>query len=418
MNRVAQLPEPERRWALVGGHLVDPGRRSITPGGVLIEDGQIVGVGPEVRGDQLNGVSSVDVTGRFIVPGLVDTHVHLSFDGGPGPIERFLDDGIDSGFEDRLAGAAMVALRSGVTTVRDLGGPNREVFCLRDAILTGRVPGPRVIASGLVLAPPGGHCHFIARPASGGTALAAAIREQVDAGADVIKVMVTGGVHTPGSSSGDVYYELEDLRAAARIAHARGRRITGHATNPIGIERAVLAGFDSIQHGSALDARLAGRMAERGTSLVPTLGTHAAMAEHTGDPRIPGYVAAKAQVGSAGKARAVRAAIEAGVVIAAGTDAGVTFVGHGTLARELALLCEAGLDSMEALAAATSTAAVEVGLESQVGRLAPGCAADLIVLDRDPVADIRALAEPRIVICRGSIVAREAIAPPMVARVS
>lgn len=399
--------DPWRRWALVSGTLVDPLRRSAVHGGILIEDGRIVAAGSDVRADGLSDTHLVDVAGMFVMPGLIDTHLHLSFDGGPRPIERFIADGVDAGFNDRLAAAALAALRSGVTTIRDLGGPDREIFDLRGALLRGAVQGPRLIASGRVLVRQGGHCHFIGRPTESGTSLSLAVRSQLDADADVIKVMVTGGVHTPGSSSADVYYQLNDLSAAAEVAHESGRQITGHATNPTGIERTIMAGFDSVQHGSALDGRLASRMAERGVRLVPTMGTHAAMAEHHRDPRIPAYVAAKAAQGSPGKTRALQAAIEAGVTIVAGTDGGVTFVGHDAMTGELRLLRQAGLSPMETLAAATSTAAVEVGLGDTIGCLATGYVADLIVLRGDPIADLNALDDPHMVISSGDIVASE-----------
>lgn len=390
----------------------------MTRGGILIEDGQIIDVGPAIGRESLGGVRVVDVAGRWVMPGLIDTHIHLSFDGGPRPIERFLEDGVDPGFARRLAASAETALRSGTTTIRDLGGPDTELFELRDQIHDGRVPGARLVASGRVLAPPGGHCHFIALLTDHRTDLVSAARQQLDAGADCIKVMVTGGVHTPGSSSDHVYYTKEELRAAADLVHRDNRRITGHATNWIGIERAVLAGFDSIQHGSTVDARLADLAATRGVMLVPTLSTHAAMAEHRGDPSVPTYVAAKTEHGSAGKARACRAAIEAGVTIAAGTDGGVTFVPHDGVARELAILRESGLGPMETLAAATSVAATEVGLARHIGRLAPTYAADIIVLDGDPVADVHSLGHPHLVIAGGAALPRESTANASAGRVA
>lgn len=388
------------RWALVGANLIDPATHSVRRGGVLIEGGLIVAAGPDVGPDAIGTAEVVAAAGRYVMPGLIDTHLHLAFDGGPRPVERYLEDGIDPGLPSRMADAARMALDSGATTIRDLGGPDGASFELRDRLLHDRLLGPRLVAAGLVVAPPGGHCHFIARLTADPTDLVDAVRAQLDAGADCIKVMVTGGVHTPGSSSADTYYDLAALAAAADLAHGRGRRITGHATNTTGIERAILAGFDSIQHGSALDDRLAGLAAARGLIVVPTLGTHAAMKEHLGDPGIPTYVAAAAERGSVGKVHAVRAAVTAGVSIAAGTDGGVTFVGHGALARELELLREQGLGAMATLAAATSIAAIEVDLADRIGRIAPGYDADLIVLERDPLVDIRALVRP-VAVMRG-----------------
>lgn len=394
-----------QRWALVGATLIEPRLRSVAEGGVLIDGDSIVESGPAVRREMVGDVEVVDATGRFVMPGLIDTHIHLAFDGGPRPIERYLDEGIDDGFAARLAVSATTALLAGATTIRDLGGPDEELFALRGLIESGAIIGPRLLAAGSVLAPPGGHCHFIARLTESG-GLDAAIEAQLDAGADCIKVMITGGVHTLGSSSADVYYDEEALRSAADITHRHGRRITGHVTNTTGIERALRAGFDSLQHGSALDEPLARLAADAGVTLVPTLGTHAAMVEHHGDPRIPGHVAQKAGQGTARKARAFGAALAAGVTVAAGSDGGVTFVGHGSLARELALMRASGLDAMTTLAAATSVAAVEVGLPDRIGSLAPGHAADLIVIDADPIADVRALERIGLVVSRGVIVAR------------
>lgn len=396
----ATPPHPDR-WALVGAELVDPATASVRHGGVLMESGRIVASGSDVRLDAIGETRVVDAAGRSVMPGLIDSHIHLAFDGGPRPIERFIEEGTDAGLPDRMADAAREALESGATTIRDLGGPNEASFDLRARTDHDPVLGPRLVAAGLVIAPPGGHCHFLARQTIDSADLTDAVGAQLDAGADCIKVMVTGGVHTPGASSSDVYYDLAGLAAAADLTHARGRRITGHATNTTGIELAILADFDSIQHGSALDDRLARMAAERGIILVPTIGTHAAMKEHLGDPRVPDYVAAGSECGSAGKLRAVRAAVAAGVLIAAGTDGGVTFIGHGALARELELLREQGLGAMATLAAATSIAAIEVGLAHRIGRIAVGYDADLIVLDGDPLVDLHALDRPVAVIQRG-----------------
>ncbi|MEJ7747950.1 MAG: amidohydrolase family protein [Candidatus Limnocylindrales bacterium] len=400
VSRHSSAPGADR-WALVGVELIDPATTSVRRGGVLIEGGLIIAAGPEVGPDAIGTTEAVARTGQFVMPGLIDTHIHLAFDGGPRPVERYLEDGIDPGLPGRMADAARAALESGATTIRDLGGPNEASFELRDRLLDDRLGGPRLVAAGLVVSPPGGHCHFIAQQTSDRIDLIEAVRSQLDAGADCIKVMVTGGVHTPGASGADVYYNQAALTAAADLVHARGRRITGHATNTAGIERAILAGFDSIQHGSTVDDRLARVAADHGIILVPTLSTHAAMEEHLGDPDIPAYVAAAAERGSAGKVRAARAAVAAGVSIAAGTDGGVTFVGHGALARELELLRDQGLGAMETLAAATSIAAVEVGLVDRIGRIAPGYEADLVVLERNPLADIRALVRPAAVIRAG-----------------
>ena len=396
------------RWAMVGARLIDGEPDGFAGvGGLLIDDGKIVASGARVTTDALGDTPAVDMGLRFILPGLVDTHVHLSWDASASPVETLLAElARPEVLRERAQENALQALSVGTTTVRDLGGPNEVVFNLRDAIRDGRAPGPRMLASGAVITTPRGHCHFMGRLATGARQAASAVADQARLGSDVIKVVATGGVHTPGSDPGRSQYDLRALMAIVLAARTAGLPVTAHATSKVAIRSAVAAGVDSIQHGGPMDAWTIDQMARRGVRLVPTLGTNSAVLR-SDDPRIPDDVRRKAakRVVSGQRAIAFQRAVSAGVPIAAGTDSGTTFVAHGSLPNELQVLNRVGLPVRAAIAAATSVAARELGLTGVIGSLAVGSEADLIVLDSDPVADLRALEAPTAVLQRGRLVA-------------
>jgi imidazolonepropionase-like amidohydrolase len=217
-----------------------------------------------------------------------------------------------------------------------------------------------------------------------------AAREQLKAGADVIKVMATGAVMTPGEKPGASQFTFEEMCAAAEEAHKVGRKMAAHAHGSAGILTAVQAGADTIEHGSLLcESPVAIRlMAERGVFLVPTLAT-SAMTTHGAE--IPAFMAENDRRLGDAPQRSVRAALEAGIPIAMGTDAGVPFVRHGDNAIELALMVEAGLSPMQSIVASTSNAARALGLQDEIGSVEVGKCADLLLIDGDPLADISIL---------------------------
>jgi len=218
----------------------------------------------------------------------------------------------------------------------------------------------------------------------------------------VIKVMTSGGLHTPGSDPAAPQFSVAALRAIADVAHAAGRRVTGHATCDAAIAAAVEAGFDSIQHGTNLEAATATGLARSNVGLTPTLDTRYFLNMHLEDPRVPEVIRTRARATSLSRGGAYQVALEAGVTLTAGTDSGTTFVPHGALATEVRLMHEGGLPVRDAIAAATWAAARELGMTGEIGTLAPGAVADLLVVNGDPLIDVTALEDVARVIVSGT----------------
>lgn len=356
---------------------------------VLVIDGRISAI--ETHGLLAHDEQEMelyDMNGMTLLPGLIDCHVHIMMDGGPeGKIKPEESLGLCL---LRAAYAARRTLEAGITTVRDLGGQAHLEFALREAIVAGYCVGPRLVLAGKLLSMTSAGTEAFAgmyREADGADEVRKAAREQLKAGADVIKVMATGAVMTPGEEPGASQYSLEEMQAAAEEAHKRGRKMAAHAHGSAGILTAVQAGADTIEHGSLLceSPEAINLMAERGVFLVPTLAA-GIMSQHAAD--IPAFMAEKDQRLLEAHRRSVRMALAAGIPIAMGTDAGVPFVKHGDNAVELPLMVNAGLTPMQAIVASTSNAARALGLESEIGTIEVGKRADLLILDGDPLQDI------------------------------
>jgi imidazolonepropionase-like amidohydrolase len=408
LRSVTAAADPAR-WAIVNAMLIDGDPEKFAGvGGLIIENGKIVGSGPGVTRQALGDIPSVDLDGRVVLPGLIDTHVHLCWDASAAPVSTVLAElSHPELLQERAKLNSMTALSKGTTTLRDLGGPNEVVFGLRDSIRSGALPGPRVVASGEVITTPGGHCHYIGRVASGARGVRAAAADQLRSGADVLKVMATGGVHTLGSDPSHQQFGQRELEAIVRVAHLAGKRVTAHATTSEAISSAVSAGIDSIQHSAAMGSHTAEQMASLGVVFTPTLGTGEAVQAHLDDPLIPDHVRVRAMKRNRSGERVAgfQQAYRAGVPIAAGTDSGSTFVPHGSLPVELFWLWRAGMSPRDTIAAATSVAANELDMAGQIGCFDVGADADLVVVDADRFEDPRVLESPAAVVQRGRLVA-------------
>ncbi len=367
--------------------IVDPGSGTVEDGRVLtIDDGRIARIGT-ATGTMPPGAD--DLGGRTILPGLIDAHCHVLSDTerSPGfgpPAPRHGDPPRPAALGHYiLAAAATRILASGFTTVRDVGSYDDEASVLKLAIETGIVPGPRILTCGRIVsatAPGGAIFGTMYREADGPWEMRKAVREQIRRGADFIKFMATGARSVVLEDPEPAQMTLEEMVAIVDEAHRMGRRVAAHAEGLAGTRLAVDAGVDTIEHGLALhrDPGLLDRIAERGIVLVPTLSTFHDLAERFVDDFAPALVEqAKRQLDEA--YRTVGAARRAGVPIALGYDSGPP----GAAARELVRLVEAGLTPMEGLRAATSGGAAAIGRED-LGRIAPGAAADLIVVDGRP----------------------------------
>lgn len=391
------------------------GAAPIANGAVVVTGDRIVAVGPAASVTVPQGARVVDLGDATLLPGFIDTHVHI--------IGRTLGDpaGDDASVRDLPAMGAILGvenarrtLMSGFTTVRNAGSSDFDDVALRNAIARGYVIGPRIIASGHSIGITGGHCDENGfRPgvnegdwrtgiANGADEIRAAVRHQVKYGADVIKTCATGGVLSEGNTVGLQQYTDEELATLVSAARMHERRVMAHAHGAEGIMAAVRAGVVSIEHGSFLDAEGARLMAQRGVYLVPTLMAGEAVLRAADAGTLTGFRAEKARAAGAAMRNTTRMAAAARVPIALGTDAGVGQ--HGGSGHEFTLLTEwGGLTPMQSIQAGTLNAARMLGMEDRIGTLAAGKLADVVAVPGDPTRDIRAMERPVLVMKDGVI---------------
>jgi imidazolonepropionase-like amidohydrolase len=337
---------------------------------------------------------------RTVIPGLINCHTHLCLDGSPDPhlswTRRSLAENVLV-----AAGHAKAVVRAGVTTVRDLGGAEGVDLGLRQSINAGVVPGPRMLVSGRLLCMTGGHGHYMGREVDGPDEVRKGAREQLKAGADVIKVMATGGVMTLGVEPGSAQLTYEELLVAVEEARKAGRLTATHAQGTTGIKNAVRAGIDSVEHGFYMDAEALDMMLERDAFFVPTLAALYYIIDGGSESGIPEFMVEKAKRASEAQLESFRRACEAGVKIAAGNDGGTPFNTADNLAGELERMVAAGMSRAEALNKAHSSAAELLRMSDQIGTVEAGKLADLVVLDADPLTDISALRQVHMVFKSG-----------------
>ena len=371
-----------------GGRVFD-GERMADSHAVLVEDGRIARFAPA---DEFDGFAGdvFDCRGATVMPGLIDCHVHLLFQGEPDPMTALEKLGTAHAVVRALENAGRT-LRGGTTSIRDCGGREYQEFAVRDACNEGRFLGPTIRAAGKMICMTGGHGNRMGRVADGADDVVKAVREQIHAGSDLVKIMATGGVMTPGVDPEDAHYSAEEMAAGIAEA-ARFRRTTAsHAQGAEGILNATRGGVTSIEHGIFMNEECCEEMVGRGTFLVPTLAALRNILDHAAEG-IPDYIVEKAHRCAEAHVRSVRMFHEAGGRIALGTDAGTPFNLHGHNSDELRFMVEVGLSNLDALRAATTTAADLMRLDDR-GRIAEGAAADLLVVDGDPSRDIAAAAD-------------------------
>jgi imidazolonepropionase-like amidohydrolase len=401
-------------FLMVADGLVDgTGSRAITPAFVAIQGERILAVGAvaDAEGQFPASVRRLHFPGHTIVPGLVDSHVHLTFSAGPIPLAELQADS-DARLLLRGAANARAALQAGVTTVRDLGSRGRVALELRDAITAGVVPGPRVLACGRPITSPNGHCHFLGGAVRGVETVSRLATELIEEGVDVIKIMATGGNMTRGSDPLRAQFSVDELQAAVKVASATGRRVTVHARGVAGMRVAVEAGVDGIEHARmeiapgqwGFDDELARAMAAKGITAAPTLAAsfRAFQGQAAGVPVALREGAIPIPVRQQ-NARRLR---EAGVRVVVGTDAGAALARFDEAVHvELELLVGAGWSPVEAIAAGTLGAASAIGLEKEIGSVEAGKSADLVVVRGDPTRNISDLRQVEHVFRAGQLVA-------------
>ena len=372
---------------------------AIEEGAVVVEDGRITSVGP--ARDLPSNVEVVDLEDATLLPGLIDVHIHLVWSASAEPHEVVERESRPLTVL-RCAANAASHLRAGVTTVRDVGATDGLSIEIARAVDLGVIPGPRVVAAGRAIAMTGGHGWFLGREADGAEAVRHAARSELKAGATCIKLMASGGVYGHAEEPGSPQLTVEEMQAGVAEAHKAGRKVAAHAYSVEAVNNALDAGVDSIEHGSFIDQATAERMREQGTYLVPPLSVYQAMNDRGPELGAPEYIQRKTTEVLEASREAFRRAREAGVKVAAGTDCGAPGHPHGTLPEELRLMVEAGATPSEALRSGTSAAAELLGLAGEVGTLEPRKKADLLAVGGDPLHDIRALREVRLVLRDGS----------------
>ncbi len=354
---------------------------------IVIENERIVAVGSRREVKVPRGAVRIDARGMTVLPGLIDCHVHLCLGGEPDVLRTVQEE--DPAFTLLKASRhARATLEAGFTTVRDLGFRDHSIFALKQAIEAGLIPGPRILAAGLAVCMTGGHARFIGRQADGPVEVAAAVREQLAAGADVIKFIASGGVLTPDTSPDSPQLTPEELAAGIAEARLAGRHVAAHAHSAEGMKNAIRAGAHSIEHATLLDDQAAALMIEYGVFMVPTLSALATTADRGVGCGVPASVLDKAQAMRARHEASFKKAHRSGIRIALGTDAGTPFNHHGENAQELERMVALGMTAPEAIQAATSEAARLLAIQDSVGTIEVGKRADLVVMAGNPLKKI------------------------------
>jgi imidazolonepropionase-like amidohydrolase len=388
------------------------GRRIVDgTGAPLRRDAVVIVEGDRIRevvaaGDVPASADVEDLGDVTILPGLIDAHVHIVWDGSQPEPEVIRQRESVPKAAVRATRHAQATLACGTTTIRDTGCPQGVSLAIRDAIEEGLVPGPRMLVAGATIVMTGGHCCAMGIEVDGPIAARRAARQQLKEGADFVKLLATGGVYglrhdVPWSPQLDV----DELAAAAAEARKAGRVAAIHAEGEEGIANAIEAGADTIEHCNQLTPQTAKLMADRGIFMVPTLAWFFNVAEAEPGPTFNEEYVRKGRFMAECSARSIALARQAGVKIAAGTDTGAPLVPHNSVRRELELLVRLGFTPMEAIEAATRVAAEAMRMEAVVGTLTPGRHADLIAVGGDPTQDIAALYDLRLVVKGGREIA-------------
>jgi imidazolonepropionase-like amidohydrolase len=393
------------------GHLVDVAAGKVLAKQLIVIRGdRIVSVGNAEAVKIPDGATIIDLSTSTVLPGLIDTHTHLTSDPTLPPYHGF---GLSNPrIALKAAANARATLLAGVTTVRDVGAKAFTDVALRDAINDGDVPGPHMLVSGPALGITGGHCdeNLLAPEfdyqsdgvANGVEGVREGVRRNVKYGADVIKYCGTGGVFSKGDTPGGQQYTAAEVAALIDEAHMHGRRVAVHAHGAAGIKVAIRAGVDTVEHASLID--------DEGLQLAKKSGTYLSMDIYNTDytqtegPKrgeLEEFLRKDRELGEIQREN-FRKAVKLGIKLTMGTDAGV--YRHGDNAKQLAVMVRYGMTPMQALQAATINGADALGLKGKTGVIAPEHTADIIAVARDPLADVKALESVEFVMKSGQIV--------------
>lgn len=410
-------PAPQTTYIHAGQLLAKPGQAPRGNSTIIVRDDKVAEIRDGFAQPEA-GATVIDLKDKFVLPGLIDLHVHLLGIGGDPMRARLSALNTEPG-DDILYGAgnARATLMAGFTTVRDLGGDPRGIRPLRDAIARGDVEGPTIVNAGAPISVTGGHgdplnglaepfAHAVAETVEntcdGAADCTRATRRQVGLGAQVVKITATGGVLSNVSGGLGRAFSIEEMKAIVDTAHGLGRKVAAHSHAADGTKGALIAGVDSIEHGSFLDDEAIALFKKTGAYLVPTeLAPIAALAQARAGALPPATIP-KAEAAAAAMVESHRKAWRAGVKFAFGTDTGVSK--HGRNAEEFALLVEkVGMPPADAIRIATVAAADLLGKSASIGTLEPGKAADIIAVTGSPLDDVRRLERVDFVMREGKV---------------
>jgi len=393
--------------AFVGGP-VFLGRGRILERATVLVRGERIAKVTEGEAHVPKDARRISLAGRMLFPGFIDCHVHLCFDASADPVCSLLSEPAAM-TALKGAGFARQTLMAGITSVRDMGGRDGVDLTLREAVRSGLIPGPRVLASGRVICMTGGQAWQVGEEADGPDEVVKAVRKQIKAGVDFVKFMSTGGVMTPGVEPGNEQFTEEEIRSGIQEAHKAGKRTAAHAQGREGILIALRSGIDSIEHGIFLDDEVVSGMVRGNVPLVPTLSALYRIVDRGVDAGIPAFAVNKARRVKPFHLESVQMAREAGVRVAMGTDAGTPFNLHGGNLAELQHLVALGFSTTEAVDAGTRIAAEVLGVENELGTIDEGKLADLVVVAGNPLEKIGLLSEPEaiLMVMQGGVLVKE-----------
>ncbi|NNK45903.1 MAG: amidohydrolase family protein [Altererythrobacter sp.] len=395
-----------------GSVLTDADSRPTGPATITVIDGKVVSIEDGFMPTP-EGATMVHLDEHTVIPGLIDLHTHLS--GDPGGDFRDAAVNPPEWYSFIAAKNARTTALAGFTTVRDLGARTDQVMqSLRRATAEGLVPGPRIIASTRTIAIVGGHGDVNGFTehvndaldndfsCTGPVECSEKVRLASKYGADLIKITATGGVLSQQGRGLEAHFTDAEMRAIVETAESLGLKVAAHAHGARGIEAAARAGVQTIEHGTYIDEAAGKAMRENGTILIPTLMAFQGIKQRLGKGIYTPVVEDKVRAVAAFADTIVERAIMYDVKVAFGTDAGVFT--HGLNAGELVLMRSAGMSDREALASATTVAAEVLGLENEIGRIAPGFSADIIAVKGNPLDDVSVLENVDWVMVRGRVV--------------
>lgn len=377
---------------------------------IVIENGDITLVTPFAQFKNEKNAKLIDLRDRTVLPGLIDSHVHITFPSSGNPNSWFMT----SPSRASLIGAknARTLLDIGFTTIRNLGATDYADISLRDAIEAGEVPGPRILTAAHAICITGGHCDFstATKPelhmtgngsADGPVGMEQKVREQIKYGADVIKITATGGVMSARTDPRLPHMTQDEIVAVVQTAHGLGRKVASHAHAAEGVKRSVRAGVDSIEHGHMMDDEAIALMKEKGTYLVPTVALCDYTIANLATLPLPEFNKRKMKLVCDVGVDNVRKAIQAGVKVAFGTDTPV--MPHGMNAKEFAAYVKLGMSPIQAIRAATVNAADLLGISDKAGAIEAGKYADIIAVNGNPLENVKVLEDVKFVMKAGEV---------------